>query len=108
MALVALVPTEFSITDFSKADSRIFDLFEEIKEETYPNFFGCFEKVKKEGDTTWYAIKKDMLIRDYMPLLAEFYGLFGNSLCLPPDLTKVRQVDTYDEFCEAFYQDLVS
>ena len=46
MTFVALVPTEISITDFSKADSGVFDWFEEIKEEAYPNILDALRKLR--------------------------------------------------------------
>ena len=35
----------------------------------------------------------------------EFYSLLGDALYRPLDLNKVRQVDIFEEFCEAFYQE---
>ena len=89
MAFVALIPIELSTKAKSEAQSKFFD---------------CFDITKKEDDKTWYAIKKDLLVGEYKHFLAEFYGLFNDALDEPLDLSKVRHVDTYEEFYEAFYQ----
>ena len=89
MAFVALIPTEFS----TKASS-----------EAWPKFFDCFNPIKKEGDETWHGIKRDLLVSEYKHFLAEFYGLFNDVLEMPPVLSKVRHVDTYEGFYETFHQ----
>ena len=90
MAFVALIPIEFCTTTNNIVESKFFD---------------CFEIVKKNSDKTLYTIKKDLLVREYKPFLAEFYGLLCKVLDMPPDLSKVRYVDTYEEFSKTFHKD---
>lgn len=89
MALVALIPVEFSTESEVGVGLKFFD---------------CFNLIKKEGNRAWYGIKKDLLISEYKSFLVEFYGAFGELFYNKLDLTEVPQVNTYEKFYEAFYQ----